>query len=209
MQREAESILDLSCETEATRRLYGMDDKITENYGKRCLMARRLVEAGVRFVTVTSPREGRIPGQPWDNHSHINEDIPKCARQVDKASAGLIRDLKQRGLLNDTIVIWAGEFGRLPISEGTTGRDHNPHAFTVLVAGGGFKQGHIHGATDEIGYKIAESPVSCNDFQATILHQLGLDHERLTYRHDGRDDSLTDAPVTGARFVHELVDNLA
>ena len=206
MQLEAESMLNLSGETEATRRLYGLDDKMTGNYGTRCLMARRLVEAGVRFVTVTSPREGRIAGQPWDNHSHINADIPKIAHRVDRPSAALIKDLKQRGLLDETIVIWAGEFGRLPITEGTTGRDHNPKAFTILLAGGGFKAGHIHGATDEIGYRAVEDRVSCPDFLATVLHQLGLDHDRLSYRHAGREETLTDSAVSGARFVHELVE---
>ncbi len=206
MQLEAESILDLSGESEATRRLYGLDDETTGNYGTRCLMARRLVAAGVRFVTVTSPREGRIPGQPWDHHSHINEDIPKISKQVDVPCAALIKDLKQRGLLDKTIVIWAGEFGRLPISQRGTGRDHNPYAFTILLAGGGFKAGHIHGATDEISYRAVEDRVSCPDFLATVLHQLGLDHDRLSYHHAGREETMTDSAVTGARFVHELIE---
>ena len=212
MQRNAESILDLSSETAATRALYGVDDKemSTANYGKRCLMARRLVEAGVRFVTVTSTRgEGGIAGQPWDNHGRINEDIPKVARTVDQGSAALIKDLRQRGLLDETIVIWAGEFGRLPISEGSSGRDHNPFGFTALLAGGGFKAGYTHGATDEIGYRAVEGPVSCPDLLATVLHQLGLDHNRLSYRHDGRDETMTDSAVTGAQFVPELIDGPA
>jgi len=211
MQRDAESVLDLSSETEATRSLYGVDDKdiSTSNYGTRCLMARRLVEAGVRFVTVTSPvlpSFGGIAVHPWDNHGHINKNIPIIARHVDQGSAALIKDLKQRGLLDETIVIWAGEFGRMPISEGSSGRDHNPFAFTNLIAGGGFKAGHVHGTTDEIGYRGVEDRVSCPDFLATVLHQLGLDHDRLSYRHASRDETLTDSAVTGARFVHELIE---
>jgi uncharacterized protein (DUF1501 family) len=162
-------------------------------------MARRLVEAGVRFVQVLNPAAS------WDHHSNLKEGLAQMCRKVDGPSSALIRDLKQRGLLESTVVLWAGEFGRLPITQGGTGRDHNRHGFTVLLAGGGFKAGLIHGATDEFGYKAVDSPVSCPSLLATLLHQLGLDHRRLAYRHNGREETLTDAPVTGARVVGELL----
>jgi hypothetical protein len=200
MQLSAESVLDLTRETAATKRLYGLDDPTTADYGKRCLMARRLVEAGVRFVQIDAPVRN-----PWDNHSALKQGIQQIAAKVDRPSAALILDLKQRGLLDETIVLWTGEFGRLPVSQGGDGRDHNRHAFGLLLAGGGFKAGHVHGATDEFGYRAVEGRVSCHDLQATLLHQLGLDHEQLSYRHDGRDETLTDAAVTGARVVGELL----
>src|SRR5262249_2499607 len=167
----------------------------TSNFGTRCLMARRLVEKGVRFVLVLVP----IATGGWDHHSDLKANLPRVCRQVDQPSAALIRDLKQRGLLDSTIVLWTGEFGRLPISQGGTGRDHNRHGFTLLLAGGGFKAGHVHGATDEFGYKAVEKRVSCPSLLATLLNQLGLDHERLAYRHHGREETLTDPPVTRAR----------
>lgn len=203
MQRSAEQLLDLSRETQATRELYGLDDGATGGYGTRCLMARRLVEAGVRFVLVTAPIQHG--GMPWDHHNTLNRDIPKVCKQVDRPSAALIRDLKQRGLLDETIVLWTGEFGRLPTSQHGAGRDHNRFAFTSLLAGGGFRPGYIHGATDEFGYKAVEGRVSCPDLLATILHQLGLDHDELSYHHAGRDETLTDSPVTGARVVNTLL----
>jgi hypothetical protein len=203
MQLGAEQLLDLSGESPATRRFYGMDDPVTANYGTRCLLARRLVEAGVRFVLVPVPVAAG--GMPWDHHSDLRPGLAKVCPQVDRPAAALIRDLKQRGLLETTIVLWTGEFGRLPITQGGSGRDHNRHAFTLLLAGGGFKAGHIHGATDEFGYRAVEGRVSCPSLLATLLHLLGLDHTRLAYRFNGREESLTDAPVTGARVVAELL----
>jgi hypothetical protein len=199
MQRGAARLLDLSREPAALRRLYGLDNPVTADFGTRCLMARRLVEAGVRFVQVLNPAAS------WDHHSNLREGLTQICPQVDQPSAALIKDLKQRGLLESTIVIWTGEFGRLPITQGGTGRDHNRHGFTLLLAGGGFKAGHIYGATDEFGYKAVERRVSCPSLLATLLHQLGLDHTRLAYRHHGRDETLTDAPVTGAHVVRDLL----
>jgi hypothetical protein len=201
MQLNAAKLLDLSGETRATRKLYGVDNSVTTNFGTRCLMARRLVEKGVRFVQVMVP----IGTGGWDHHSDIKGGLAKLCPGVDQPSATLIADLKRRGLLESTIVLWAGEFGRLPITQGGTGRDHNRHGFTVLLAGGGFKAGHVYGATDEFGYKAVEKRLSCPTLLATLLHQLGLDHTRLTYRHNGRNETLTDAPVTGARVARELL----
>jgi hypothetical protein len=201
MQASAEQILDLSRETQAMRRLYGVDNHQTANFGTRCLMARRLIEAGVRFVQVMVP----ISTGGWDHHNDIKPGLGRLCPQVDQPSAALIRDLKQRGLLDSTIVLWAGEFGRLPITQHGSGRDHNRHAFTILLAGGGFKPGHIHGATDEFGYQAVQDRVSCPSLLATLLHQVGLDHTRLAYRNNGREETLTDAPVTGARVVSEIL----
>jgi hypothetical protein len=203
MQLNAERLLDISAESPITRKLYGLDDKLTQGYGVRCLMARRLVEVGVRFVLVPVA-SGQGVGD-WDHHNEIKKGVTKLAPMVDQPSAALIRDLAHRGLLETTIVLWTGEFGRLPITQHGTGRDHNRHAFTVLAAGGGFKAGYIHGATDEIGYKAAEKPVSCQSLLATLLHELGLDHSQLTFRHNGRDETLTDPAVTGAKVVNELL----
>jgi Protein of unknown function (DUF1501) len=205
MQVSAEQVLDYSGETAAMRRLYGLDRAETSNFGTRCLMARRLVEAGVRFVQVMVP----IGTGGWDHHSEIRSGLARLCPQVDRPSAALIHDLKQRGLLDSTIVLWAGEFGRLPITQHGTGRDHNRHAFTILLAGGGFKAGHIHGATDEFGYRALEGRVSCPSLLATLLHQVGLDHTRLAYRNNGREETLTDAPVTGARVVSEVLERPA
>ncbi len=203
MQSSAMSLLDLSRETEATRRLYGVDLPHCSNYATRCLMARRLVESGVRFVLVTAPI--KTAGMAWDHHSDIKANMEDLCPQLDQPTAALVQDLKQRGMLDSTIVLWGGEFGRLPISQNGTGRDHNQFAFSLLLAGGGFKSGHIHGATDELGYKSVEGVVSCPDLHATLLHQLGLDHHRLSYRHHGRDERLTDPEVTGARVLEELL----
>jgi hypothetical protein len=200
MQLSAEDVLDLKREPKSVRDLYGLDDPVTADYGTRCLMTRRLIEAGVRFVHVEAPARS-----PWDSHSNLKAGMQQIAAKVDKPSAALIRDLKQRGLLDETIVVWSGEFGRLPVSQNGNGRDHNRHAFSLLVAGGGFKAGHIHGATDEFGYKAVEGRVSSHDLHATILHQLGLDHERLTYHHEGREESLTDPAVSHARIVGEVL----
>jgi hypothetical protein len=199
MQTAVPDVLDLSGETEATRRLYGLDRDETREYGTRCLLARRLVEKGVRFVQLF------LGGQPWDTHSKNAESLKGLCAKTDQPSAALVQDLKQRGLLDSTVVLWTGEFGRLPISQGADGRDHNRHAFSLWLAGGGFKAGHVHGATDEFGYKAVEDIVTVHDLQATLLHALGLDHRRLTYPHEGRDDSLTDADVTHAKVEHRLL----
>lgn len=203
MQLEAASLLDLGKESAATRKLYGLDQPETAGYGTRCLMARRLIEAGVRYVQVFPPLKPSF--QPWDNHSELKIGLKTICGHVDQPSAALILDLKQRGLLEEVIVMWTGEFGRLPITEGTDGRDHNRHAFSLLMAGGGFKRGHIHGATDEFGYRSVQDRVSVPDLHATILNQLGLDHERLSYLHNGRPERLTDPEVTGARIVTEII----
>jgi uncharacterized protein (DUF1501 family) len=200
MQTSAEQVLNISGETAATRALYGLDNPVTENFGTRCLMARRMVESGVRFVQVTNP----IKTGGWDHHSNLKPGLEAVCPQVDQPTAALIRDLKHRGLLETTIVIWTGEFGRLPISQGGNGRDHNRNAFSLIVAGGGFKAGHVHGASDEFGYRAIQSPVSCPDLLATVLHQLGIDHDRLKYRHHGREETLTDSSATNARVHHAL-----
>jgi hypothetical protein len=207
MQLHAEKLLDLSHEAQATRKLYGLENPVTSNFGTRCLMARRLVEAGVRFVQVMAPIA--YNGMPWDHHSDLKPGLAKVCPQVDQPSAALIRDLRERGLLESTIVLWTGEFGRLPITQGGTGRDHNRYAFTSLLAGGGFKAGYIHGATDDFGYKAVTDRVSCTSLLATLLNQLGIDHTQLSYRHEGREETLTDPSVTGARVVEELLANPA
>jgi hypothetical protein len=198
MQAEAPEVVSLDGETEATRRLYGMDDPITEPYGSRLLLARRLVERGVRFVQVYS---GGTKAN-WDAHEALELNHRQRCSETDKPVAGLLQDLKQRGLLKDTLVIWGAEFGRMPISQGSDGRDHNPNAFLMWLAGAGVKPGFSYGASDDIGYMPAKDPVSVHDFHATLLHLLGLDHKRLTYEHDGRSMRLTD--VSG-RVVEEIL----
>jgi hypothetical protein len=204
MQLSADDVLRITGETAATRQLYGLDDPTTANFGTRCLMARRLVESGVRFIQVMVPVKSG--GIPWDHHEKLKSGLEVLCPQVDRPTAALIRDLKARGLLDRTIVLWTGEFGRLPISQRGHGRDHNRNAFSLLLAGGGFKAGHVHGQTDELGYRAVDGRMSCPDLLATILHQLGLDHNRLKSAHHGREESLTDAPVTGARVVQELLE---
>lgn len=199
---EISRALDLSQETAETQQLYGIGNPATGTYSRRCLMAPRLLEHGVPFVAVFNDA---INGDPWDTHSEHNVRIRKVSDNVDQPSAALIQDLKRRGLLEDTVVLWVGEFGRLPVAQGNDGRDHNRHAFTALVAGGGFKAGYIHGATDPFGYKVAEKPVAVGELHATLLQQFGLDHTTLTYPHQGRDESLTDADITGVEPVTELV----
>jgi Protein of unknown function (DUF1501) len=185
MQMEAPQVLDVDVESEATKRLYGLDDPVTENFGRQCLMARRMLESGVRFVQCTHSYK-------WDQHSDLERDHRRNALEVDKGIAGLLTDLKQRGLLEDTLVWWGGEFGRTPTTEGGTGRDHNPHAFTHWFCGGGAKPGLSYGATDDYGYYAEVDKTHVNDLHATLLHLLGLNHERLTYRYAGRDFRLTD-----------------
>ena len=185
MQNAAPAVQDLTRETAETHALYGITEPATENFGRQCLMARRYAEAGVRFVQVTHSYK-------WDQHENLKRDHTNNAREVDKPIAGLLTDLKRRGLLADTLVVWGGEFGRTPVAQGRDGRDHNPHAFTMFLAGGGAKAGYSHGATDEYGYYAVENKVHVHDLHATMLHLLGLDHARLTYRHAGRDFRLTD-----------------
>ena len=190
MQANAPDVLDLAKETEATKQLYGIGEAKTDNFGKQCLMARRLCESGVRYIQVTYGDNTANPA--WDQHSNMPKHKDH-ALAVDKPIAGLLADLKQRGLLEDTIVWWGGEFGRTPYAEKNgTGRDHNAGGFTVWLAGGGFKPGMSHGATDEWGHLAVQDKVHMHDLHATILHQLGLDHEKLTYTFDGRPFRLTD-----------------
>lgn len=195
MQTAAPDLQDVSGETAATARLYGLDQPETRNFGRQCLMARRFLERGVRFVQVTHSYK-------WDQHSDLRRDLARNALEVDRPIAGLLADLKSRGLLHDTLVLWGGEFGRTPTAQGDDGRDHNPHGFTMWLAGGGVKAGFRHGATDDYGYYAVEGKVHFHDLHATILHLLGLDHTRLTYRHAGRDFRLTD--VHG-EVVHEIL----
>ena len=204
MQLAAGDVLDIGQETEGTKKMYGMDNPVTAGYATRCLMARRLVEAGVRFVQIFPP--AKYSTQPWDSHLNTRTEIDKICRQTELPVHGLIHDLKSRGLLESTIVWWGGEFGRLPVSQNGSGRDHNRNAFSLWLAGGGFKGGRIHGATDDFGYRSVEDRVGVSDLHATILHQLGLDHSRLTYRHHGRDETLTDIPLTNAKVVGNLID---
>jgi hypothetical protein len=187
MQAHAPEVVDTSRESLATRRLYGLDRPETAEFGLRCLLARRMVERGVRFVQVYCGDTGG-----WDAHSDVEGNHARYCLQSDLPIAGLLRDLKSRGLLESTLVIWGGEFGRTPMTEGTTGRDHNPHGFTMWLAGGGVKGGQTIGATDAVGLRAAEDVAHVHDIHATILHLLGMDHERLTYRHNGRDERLTD-----------------
>jgi hypothetical protein len=191
MQLAAPDALDTARETEATRRLYGLDNPRCGHFAKQCLMARRLVERGVRCVQLYSG--GEENERSWDGHMNIRANHTGFAGETDVPIAGLLTDLESRGLLDSTLVVWGGEFGRLPlVQRGGTGRDHNPHAFTVWLAGGGVKGGTLHGATDEIGHRAVDQRVSVHDLHATILHLLGIDHERLTYRYQGRDFRLTD-----------------
>ncbi|MFN3325645.1 MAG: DUF1501 domain-containing protein [Bryobacteraceae bacterium] len=182
MQMEALDVFDLGKEPEPTREEYG-----STPFANGCLLARRLVEKGVRYVHVYYG-----PGQPWDDHKEINQNLRERCPDMDRASAALIRDLKRRGLLDETLVVWGGEFGRTPVSENGDGRDHNPYGFTMWMAGGGVQGGISYGETDEFGFKAIENRASIHDLHATILHQLGIDHERLTYRYAGRDFRLTD-----------------
>ncbi|QDT03702.1 hypothetical protein K227x_20860 [Rubripirellula lacrimiformis] len=185
MQKEATEVVDLSQETKAMQSLYGIDNPASKSFGSKCLMARRLVESGVRFVQVYSDGE-------WDAHDDLEENHTHHCAATDAPVAGLLSDLEARGLLDSTLVIWGGEFGRMPISQNGKGRDHNPKGFLQWMAGAGIKGGVSHGETDEIGYEAVENPVSVNDLHATILQLLGLDHERLTYFHNGRSYRLTD-----------------
>ncbi len=192
LQLSAPEVLDISKETPATRRLYGLDDKVTEDFGRNCLIARRLLERGVRFVQLWSGADNGFPRRNWDSHEDIARDHGGMGTSLDRPAAALIKDLKARGLLEDTIVLWTTEFGRMPCSQGNKGRDHNPFTFTNWLAGGGIKGGVTYGASDEWSFRAAEKPTYCYDVHATILHLLGIDHEKLTFRHNGIDRRLTD-----------------
>jgi hypothetical protein len=192
LQLSAPEVLDIAGETDATRNLYGLDEKLTADMGRRCLIARRLLERGVRFVQIWSGADNGFPRRNWDSHEDIAKDHGDMATSMDKSVAALILDLKARGLLDDTIVYWTTEFGRMPCSQGSKGRDHNPFGFTSWLAGGGIKGGVSYGATDEWSYKAVEKPVYCYDVHATVLHLLGIDHTKLTFRNNGIDRRLTD-----------------
>lgn len=201
MQTAAPELLDFSQETAATRAMYGIDADQTRAFGSNCLLARRMVERGVRFV--------HLVHSTWDHHGSLNVRLANNCGMTDLPAAGLVRDLKQRGLLDETLVVWVGEFGRTPMGEvrrgvtdGKEGRDHHPYAFSGWMAGGGAKRGHVHGVTDDFGYHVVDKPVHVHDFQATLLHLLGIDHEQLTFRHAGRDFRLTD--VAG-QVIKELL----
>ncbi len=200
MQTAAKEALDISTETEATKKLYGLDDPATAEYGARCLIARRLVERGVRFVQLF------LAGQPWDTHTNIREQLPKICRRTDQPSVALVKDLKARGLLDTTLVHWGGEIGRLPVTEGDgdkCGRDHNGQGFTMWLAGGGIKGGITYGQSDEFGHKAAVDTVSPNDYQATLMHLFGMNHDKLVYHYNGQEQKLTDNRP--ARIVQELL----
>ncbi len=201
MQTAAKEALDISSEPPYIRRLYGLDEDATREYGARCLIARRLVERGVRFVQLF------LGGQPWDHHNSIRQALPAICRRTDRPAAALVTDLKQRGLLETTLVHWGGEIGRLPVSEGnldaSAGRDHNGQGFSLWLAGGGIRGGQTFGSTDEVGHRAVENVVTPNDFQATILHLFGLDHNRLIYHANGREQRLTDGRPS--RVVEEIL----
>jgi hypothetical protein len=192
LQLSAPEVLDVSSETPATRRLYGLDDGITEDFGLRCLIARRLLERGVRFVQVWSGADNGHPRRNWDSHEDLAKDHGEMGTGMDRPAAALIKDLEARGLLDDTIVIWTTEFGRMPCSQGSKGRDHNPSAFTTWLAGGGIRGGVSYGESDEWSYRATQDPTYCYDVHATVLHLLGIDHTKLAFRHNGIDRRLTD-----------------
>jgi len=199
MQTAAPQVFDLSGETEATRKLYGLDQAVTEDFGRRCLIARRMLEQGVRFVQVWSGPSGATKN--WDNHANIESELPYMAGQVDKPIAALVQDMKTRGLFDDTLIIWTTEFGRMPFSQGQSGRDHNGGTFVTWLAGAGLKPGIAFGASDEWGWK-AQVPIYCYDLHATVLFLLGIDHTKLTFRFNGSDRRLTD--VHG-HVIHEIL----
>ncbi len=206
MQSAAPEALDIRQESQATQSLYGLDRPDTANLGRQCLLARRLVERGVRFVQIFSSATrisgGAVADVPWDGHSDIRQNHIDCTNTNDQPAAALLTDLKAKGLLDSTLVVWGGEFGRTSDSQGASGRDHNPHAFTIWLAGAGIKGGVHYGKSDDFGYKAVEDRVNCNDIHATVLHLLGLDHTRLTYRFNGRDFRLTDV---GGHVIREIL----
>jgi len=196
MQTAAPEAIDLAQESQATHALYGTEDPKCKVFAKQCLTARRLLERGVRFVQIFAGKgvggDGSVDDVPWDGHSNIETNHRECGLATDRPAAALLADLKSRGMLEDTLVIWGGEFGRTSDSQGGTGRDHNPGGFTIWLAGGGVKGGFHYGSTDPFGYKAVENKVHVNDLHATLLHLLGINHEQLTYRHNGRNFRLTD-----------------
>ena len=198
MQLHAPEAVNFGEETDSVNQLYGIGEKETDDFGKQLLLARRLVERGVRFIQICHAGGGN---GAWDAHGSMDSHAPLC-RQVDKPIAGLIRDLKQRGLLDDTLVVWTSEFGRTPWSQNTTGRDHNPKGFTSWLAGGGVKRGIIYGSTDEVGYRAVENPVYISDLQATILQQMGLDYKKMEVEINGRPVRLVD---DGAQVIRGIL----
>ena len=203
LQLSAPEVLDLSRETAEVRALYGVDRESTADFGRRCLVARRLLERGVRFVQIWSGADNGHPRRNWDSHENLARDHGNMAAEMDRPAAALLTDLKRRGMLDDTIVLWTTEFGRMPCSQGSVGRDHNPFGFTNWLAGGGIRGGVSHGATDEWSYKAVDNKAYCYDVHATILHLLGIDHEELTFRHNGIDRRLTDVAGT---VIREILD---
>jgi hypothetical protein len=197
MQAAAPEAVDLSQESERTKEEYGLNRPECAEYGRRCLLARRMIERGVRMVQVYCGS-----GSQWDAHSDLEGNHTRLCTRCDQPTAALVKDLKRRGLLDSTLVIWGGEFGRTPMTEGTSGRDHNPYGFTMVLAGGGVRGGHIIGTTDEFGLRAVDNPIHVHDLHATILHLMGLDHRRLTFLHNGRDERLTD---NGGKIVRELL----
>ena len=194
MQGDMPALMDISNETKATKQQYGVGDTPTDSFGRQCLLARRFAEAGVRFIEISHGG--------WDQHRNLRTDLAKNCNAVDKPIAGLLADLKARGMLKDTLVIWGGEFGRTPTAQNGDGRDHNSKGYTMWMAGGGMKAGLAYGQTDEYGAEAVEGKIHIHDWHATILHLLGLDHEKLTYRHAGREMRLTD--VKG-KVVKEII----
>lgn len=207
MQTAVPELCDIRDETQQTRDMYAIDssDTVKAGYGRQCLLARRLVQRGVRFIELSCLNRGIGAGNaanPWDQHSQLAKGHEAMALQVDQPIAALIKDLRQRGMLDETLIVWAGEFGRTPFSQGSDGRDHNPFGFSIWMCGGGIKGGTIHGATDELGYHAVENKCEVYDLWATVLHQLGIDHHELTYRYSGRDFRLTD--VHG-NVIHQIL----
>ncbi len=200
MQTSAPDVLDITGESETTQKMYGLDDEATAPFGRNCLTARRMLERGVRFVQVWSGMGG--PSKNWDNHTDIHTELPFIARSVDRPIAGLLQDMKQRGMFDDTLIVWTTEFGRMPFTQGATGRDHNGGTFVTWLAGAGIKAGVAFGQSDEFSYQAAEDKTYCYDLHATILHLLGIDHPRLTFRHNGIDRRLTD--VHG-HVIHDVL----
>jgi hypothetical protein len=193
MQTAAPEAFDINNESEATKKLYGVGEGVTDIFGRQCLLARRLTERGVRMVQVYHTQTSkRSSCQLWDQHGGLKTELPNNCLATDKPIAGLLKDLKSRGLLDETLVVWGGEFGRTPTAEGTDGREHHPFGFTMWLAGGGIRGGMAYGATDDYGWHSVENKVHVHDLHATILHLMGLNHEKLTYRYSGRDYRLTD-----------------
>jgi uncharacterized protein (DUF1501 family) len=199
MQSEVPGAVDLTQETQETREFYGLDQPVTQAYAARCLLARRLIERGVRFVGVY------LKSQPWDTHADNANATKIVASGIDQPSAALVKDLRRRGLLDSTLVVWMGEFGRTPVSQGANGRDHSRRGFSLWLAGGGIRKGYAHGGTDEFGYESITDVVTMHDLHATLLHAMGLDHQRLHFDHEGRIETLTEPDLTKAKVVSELL----